>query len=60
LLGVFHLRDDLPAATQLGVVVGANTANLGDEGVAELTEESGEPGRTRTYNPLLKRQLLYH
>jgi hypothetical protein len=21
---------------------------------------SGEPGRTRTYNPLLKRQLLYH
>ena len=23
-------------------------------------QESGEPGRTRTYNPLLKRQLLYH
>jgi hypothetical protein len=25
-----------------------------------LLERSGEPGRTRTYNPLLKRQLLYH
>jgi hypothetical protein len=27
---------------------------------ANLLKRSGEPGRTRTYNPLLKRQLLYH
>lgn len=27
---------------------------------ANLLKISGEPGRTRTYNPLLKRQLLYH
>jgi integrase len=27
---------------------------------ANLLKTSGEPGRTRTYNPLLKRQLLYH
>jgi hypothetical protein len=25
-----------------------------------IGEKVGEPGRTRTYNPLLKRQLLYH
>jgi hypothetical protein len=25
-----------------------------------FTKKSGEPGRTRTSNPLLKRQLLYH
>jgi Phage integrase family len=25
-----------------------------------LLKKVGEPGRTRTYNPLLKRQLLYH
>jgi hypothetical protein len=29
-------------------------------GRLQNAEESGEPGRTRTYNPLLKRQLLYH
>jgi hypothetical protein len=23
-------------------------------------EKRGEPGRTRTYNPLIKSQLLYH
>ena len=23
-------------------------------------DEDGEPGRTRTYNPLIKSQLLYH
>jgi hypothetical protein len=27
---------------------------------AVLLKRSGEPGRTRTSNPLLKRQLLYH
>jgi len=27
---------------------------------ANSLKRSGEPGRTRTYNPLLKRQLLYH
>jgi hypothetical protein len=27
---------------------------------AELPKISGEPGRTRTYNPLIKSQLLYH
>jgi integrase len=27
---------------------------------AKSLKRSGEPGRTRTYNPLLKRQLLYH
>jgi hypothetical protein len=27
---------------------------------AKLLKRSGEPGRTRTSNPLLKRQLLYH
>ena len=28
--------------------------------VNELGEISGEPGRTRTSNPLIKSQLLYH
>ena len=27
---------------------------------ANLLKTSGEPGRTRTYNPLIKSQLLYH
>ncbi len=27
---------------------------------ANLLEDNGEPGRTRTYNPLIKSQLLYH
>jgi hypothetical protein len=27
---------------------------------ATLLRDSGEPGRTRTYNPLIKSQLLYH
>ena len=27
---------------------------------ANLLKNSGEPGRTRTYNPLIKSQLLYH
>jgi hypothetical protein len=27
---------------------------------ANLLKEDGEPGRTRTYNPLIKSQLLYH
>ena len=26
----------------------------------DLLKISGEPGRTRTYNPLIKSQLLYH
>ncbi len=27
---------------------------------AKLLKVDGEPGRTRTYNPLIKSQLLYH
>jgi hypothetical protein len=27
---------------------------------ANLLKNFGEPGRTRTYNPLIKSQLLYH
>ena len=27
---------------------------------ANLLKRSGEPGRTRTCNPLIKSQLLYH
>ena len=27
---------------------------------AKSLKRSGEPGRTRTYNPLIKSQLLYH
>jgi integrase len=27
---------------------------------ANLLKDNGEPGRTRTYNPLIKSQLLYH
>jgi hypothetical protein len=33
---------------------------LKDEKLPQLLENSGEPGRTRTYNPLIKSQLLYH
>jgi hypothetical protein len=31
-----------------------------DAGRPTLIGESGEPGRTRTCNPLIKSQLLYH
>ena len=30
------------------------------EKVRRFGEDFGEPGRTRTYNPLIKSQLLYH
>jgi hypothetical protein len=30
------------------------------DGEANLLKTSGEPGRTRTCNPLIKSQLLYH
>ena len=31
-----------------------------EDGSCNLLKVDGEPGRTRTYNPLIKSQLLYH
>jgi hypothetical protein len=33
---------------------------FGTSDKAKLLKTSGEPGRTRTCNPLIKSQLLYH
>jgi hypothetical protein len=47
--------------------VGLNSVSVATRGTRvnsrnekKLQRRSGEPGRTRTYNPLIKSQLLYH
>ncbi len=51
---------DSGTSPQLSATQAQPDENASDEESSEVIENIGEPGRTRTYNPLIKSQLLYH